>query len=428
MFWSALWLSLLACGGQNGSKHWVQWELSPLPGDAEGLRAELYCGDYLFANGTRFDAETGEEKPISGGIPGSALDGSLSCNGGTLFAFSRSPIVGYRSVDGQAFEAMEPPVEGSQINSVLASDARGVVYRSIFYASDPNLPAQIQISQDDGESWESAGISVFNPGGGASRTVNLLHVDTMLAFAVLDGERFGGEIRTDFEGKELLSSVNSFDVDYAMPLPVMARDGQALAVDAWSPGLDQPEYGLQHYYKTDGDPFVVRAEDYEPLLHAGLFFPDIPAANDMPRVLQDGQGRLVVLTDGNAYRSTHDWTESARDEVIKGGANRDKDCERLEWSQEKFDGKDRDDGPGEVTLSHSGGEPVMVAILMDNLPVWQNLQVQVEGKYHYDPLEDGEELSLASDDYPVLLMSQSGVCLEVLVAGDETVVDVGAIQ
>jgi hypothetical protein len=403
-------LSFLACGGADGPKHWVQWERSPLPGDAEGLRAELYCGDYLFANGTRFDAETGEEKPISGGIPGSALDGSLSCNGGSLFAFSRSPIVGYRSVDGQPFEAMEPPVEGSQINSVLASEARGVVYRSIFYASDPNLPAQIQISQDNGESWESAGISVFNPGGGASRTVNLLHVDTMLAFAVLDEERFGGEIRTDFEGKELLSSVNSFDVDYAMPLPVMARDGQALAVDAWSPGLDQPEYGLQHYYKTDGDPFVMRAEDYEPLLHAGLFLWGVPAANDMPRVVQDTQGRLVVLTDGVAYRSTHDWSLSSRDLVIQ-----DKDCERLEWSKEKFGDKAREDGPGQVTLSHSGGEMVMVAVLVDNAPEWSG------------PLEEGEEMTLTSDEHPVLLMSESGVCLEVLVAGEDTEVDVGSL-
>lgn len=423
-----MWLSLLACGGQDGAKHWILWERAPLPGEAEGLRAELYCGEHLFAGGTRFDAESGEERPLSGGMPGSAAAGTLSCIGDTLFASSADAVQAYWSVDDAPFEELEPPMEGARVNSVLASEARGVVYRSIYYQSDPNLPAQIQISRDEGETWSSAGISIFNPGGGAARIVNLLHVDTMLAFAVLDEERFGGQIRTDFEGQHLFSTINTFAVDMEMPLPVLVRDGRALATEAFTNSNDLPRYGMQHYYMTDGDPIELTAYDYEPLMHAGLFFWGDVAANDMPRVVQDTQGRLVVLTDGVAYRSTHDWTESMRDTVMGGGAKADKDCERLEWSQAKFDGKERDDGPGQVTLSHSGGEPVMVAVLVDNDPEWKNEQVQLGAGWGYEPLKEGEEMTLTSDDYPVLLMTQAGVCLEVLVAGEDTEVDVGALQ
>lgn len=399
-------LSVLACGGDNGAKHWIQWEQYPLPGDAEGLRADAYCGTHLFANGTRFDAETGEEQPLPGGVYS-----GLSCIGDTLFASPAGTLESYRSVNGEAFQAMEPPVETAQIRSVLASESRGEVYRSIYYIGDANLPAQVQVSRDEGESWESAGISISNPAGGAARLVNVKHVDSFLAFSVQDESGGGGEIRMDFDGKEVLSTVNSFDVDLAMPLPVLVHDGQALATDAWSPGLDQPEYGLQYFYKTDKDPFEQRAQDYEPILNTGLFFGIEREYNDMFRVVQDTQGRLVVLSNGIAFRSTHPWTESMRDTVIQ-----DKDCERLEWSQAKFDGKTRDDGPGQVTLTHSGGELVVTAILVDNTPEWSGL------------LEEGEELVLTSDDHPVMLMSAAGECLEVLVAGEDTEVDVGALQ
>jgi hypothetical protein len=415
-------LWLLACNSPNGATHWIQWEQVELPGDAAGLRAEIFCGDYLYAGGQRFSAATGALDPMEGGTPGHPVTGEfgpVTCLDGDLFTAPPKYGKAYRAQDGGPFEAYEDPQDGAFYSSIMAGQTRGEVYRVTEYW-DANLPPIIQLSTDGGDTWETTAIAPWNPGGGEAQSAWLTHVESYVEFAVLDVEQAGGLLRSNFDGDMSLSTVNSFGVDLDIPSPDLVFDGMALATNADSISADLPRYGSQHFYATNADPFDATVHDYEPLLHAGLFFWGVPAANDMFRLVQDPQGHLVMRTDGVAYRSTHPWTESQREVVIQ-----DKDCERLEWSDEKFGDKERDDGPGQVTFTHSGGEPVMLAVLEDNEPVWKNEQVLEDGYYVYDPLEEGEEITLVSDDYPLLVMSQSGVCLEVLTAGEDSEVDVG---
>ncbi len=422
--WAALlWTGLLACNSPDGAKHWIQWEQAELPGDAAGLRIETYCGEKMYSAGHLYDAE-GQGWEIPGGVPANPVTGEVgpvSCLGETLFTSPPGTLKGYRSVDGGPFEEMVVG-EDSYVASVRVSASQDAVYRSLYY-SDANLPALIQISEDLGESWETTSVRPTNPAGGDVETVLLTHTEGFLEFAVLDSTLEGGSQRSSFDGETTFLTVNGFNSDLESPTPAFVRDGLTLSADAFTWAKDLPSYGLQHFFFTDQDPLHTTSYDYEPILHAGLFFWGVPAANDMYRVIQDGDGHLWVRTDGVAYRSTHPWTASAREAVIQ-----DRDCERLEWSAEKFGDKERDDGPGQVTFTHSGGEGVMLAVLEDNEPVWQNEQVLEDGQYRYQLLEEGEEITLASDAYPLLVMSQSGVCLEVLTAGEDTEVDVGALQ
>lgn len=425
MWASLLWTGLLGCNSPDGAKHWIQWEQAELPGDAAGLRAEAYCGDWLFAGGQRFDAATGAADPMDGAVPSHPVTGAfgpLTCLDGDLFTAPPQARTAYRSKAGAAFEAYPDPQEGAFYSSIMAGQARGEVYRVTEY-QDTNLPPIIERSSDGGDAWETTAIAPWNPGGGAARSAWLNHVEGYVEFAVFDGAGTGGLVRSNFAGDASLSTVNSFGVDLDSPSPDLVFDGMALATNADRISADVPRYGAQRFYATDADPFDATIYDYEPLLHAGLFFWGEPAANDMFRLVQDPQGHLVMRTDGVAYRTTHPWTESQRDRVLQ-----DKDCERLEWSAEKFGDRHRGDGPGQVTFTHSAGEPVMLAVLEDNNPVWQNEQVLVEGAYRYKPLEEGEEITLSSEDHPLLVMSASGICLEVLTAGEDTELDVGALQ
>ncbi|MEZ4317989.1 MAG: hypothetical protein R3F61_10815 [Myxococcota bacterium] len=400
-------LAIACSGGDSGPVRWLRWV--PLA-EGDDPYATWCSEDFAWNAGSVWERSTGTWRAVPD-VPASTFGerGPVTCVGRTLFTSPPNVSVAYRSVDGGAWEAIDPP-EGAVIGSVRAGSTG--VYRVILSASGVVQP-QLERSTDEGGTWEPVGAPFGNPAGGTVATVELDGVEGFVSIGMVGTNFEMGQVRRSLDGGRTVVSTNAFrELDSPIPLQTAPESAGRLLI-AYDPYRESwPERYFPPLAMTPRDAIERAAGDFETVLMAGpvelLAVPDPtqhPEAGNL-RVHPDG---YLLRRDG--YRTTTPVDEDERADVLAGPG-----CSLLERSRDAM----RDvEGPGDVTLTHSGNEPVYVGGFQVSRLEWYT----GSGTGPQTLLEPGATWAVRGDR-PVFFMDAEGRCRGVLRASDGGEVDV----
>lgn len=407
------WLVMLGigCGGDNAPKQWHLW--APLQTVDDGTPDDpyaLYCGDdFAWSDNWTLDLATNEAGPLPNDQPidwRTNTAGPVTCVGRTLFTYIPGYTEIHTSVDGGPWEQIVPD-DGEAYGSIMAS-SRGITYRTTRSADGR---VRLEESPDAGATWTVLDGDLQNPRGGDTERAALFGVEGFLSVSVVDVEGIGGTVRVSLDGATSIPSIDNHR-ELASPIPLVETPGGTFV--AYDPdGADLPAWYFPSYQATQRDPLTLATSDYDVVMLAGpkstLDHPD-PSAHPQALSLRvHPDGHLLRRDD---MRTTAPLEDDQRDQVLLG-----ENCQVWEWSE----GQTTSGPSGQVTLTHTGTEPVWVGTFLTTRLTWFN----AEGVGAGELLQPGETRVVDGDGAVVFFMDEQGRCRGALMERDGGDVDVG---
>lgn len=398
---------LPACGGPDAPKRWLRWV--PLAADDDPYA--LYCGDdFAYFDGWVWDRASGEQRPLAEPIPTDIYGdaGDVTCAGRTLYTSPPLLAGAYRSREGGPWEEISAPA-GGLLYAIRASRS-GRVYRLVL-AANGAVDAKLEVSDDDGDTWEAFGAPLPRPTGEVAVIGEIQTVEGFVQVGLIDGDGDAGLVRRSLDGGESLVSTDNFrDID--SPVPYFVDAGLALTYDPYRE--TRLELYFPSYSMTAEEPLALAAGDWEEVVMAGppqlLAVPD-PAQHPEAFNVQVHPDGHLIRRDG--YRTTTAMDGDVRDEVLAGPG-----CDILDKTVETLG---EAEGPGAVTLTHTGSEPAYVGTFQRTRIDW----FTGAGMGGPTALEPGQRWTFDADR-PVFLVDAAGVCRAVLGRKDGGEQDAGA--